>query len=359
LNANRMVRCALLPLVLVLWFGGAGCGHKDLGEETVATVNGEAITVRELREFLGVRGTGATASGIPLERKKEALDRLIGGRLLAAKARSLGLDNTEEFRGGADRNAQGVLITALFRKQVAGMKHSADEVKAEAKRMRAADNTLAEEVANTRAAQVVTQKELRKLEEELIAAAKKEFPPAVDNTLLQNLSAGRTVPDNAALAVVAGQTVTYGEVKGLLAGMPGGMHGNQDLSRNPVVISRLLERETTGKALAAYAKKQGIEGSEWKRQVQSDMERSILIDLVAEREVLKGIEVTDKEAKASYDEHAQMFVRNGKKIPFAQVKDQIRQFLENEKRKKALEDYIAGMRKDGKVTVNEALLPKV
>lgn len=359
MNTRGKVRIGLLPLVLALALGAAGCGKKDIGNEAVATVNGDAITVSELREFLGVRGAGATAAGVPLERKKEALERLIGGRLLAVKARSMGLDNTEEFRTGAARNAQGVLITALFRKRAAGMKHSADEVKAEAKRIRASDNTLSEEVANVRATQMVTQRELRKLEEELIAAAKKEFPPSVDNAVMGRIAEGKKVPDNAVLATVSGETVTYGEVKGLLSGMTGGMHGGQDLSHNPVAVGRMLDREATGKSLAAYAKKQGIEGSEWMKQVRADMERSVLIDLIAEREILRAVSVTDKEVKASYEEHAQMFVRDGRKIPFAQIKGQIRRFLENEKRKKALEDYIAGLRKGAKISVNEAVLPKV
>lgn len=353
------LRFLCLSVLLGLLVGAAGCANKSAKSETVATVNGDAITVSELREFLGARGGGATASVVPMERKKEALERLIGGRLLAARARSLGLDNTEEFREGIKRNGQRVLITALFRKQVSGMKRSADEVKEEMKRLRAADNTLSEANAKRRAEQVVTQKGLRKLEEELIAAAKKEFPPAVDNALIGKIGSGEKVADNAALATVGGEPVTYGEVKGLLAGMTGGMHGEQDLSRNPVAVSRMLEREATGKALAAYAKKQGIEGSEWMKQVRADMERSILIDLVAEREVFKEIDVTDKEVKSSYEEHAQMFVRDGKKVPLAQVKGQIRQFLENEKRKKALEDFIAELRKNGKITVNEAVLPKV
>lgn len=359
MGKNAICRVGLAAVALILVVGAAACGKKDPAGETVATVNGDAITVAELREFLGVRGAGATAAAVPLERKKEALDRLIGGRLLAAKARSLGLDNTEEFREGTKRNEQGVLITALFRKQAAGMKHSADEVEAEARRMRAADNTLSGEIANVRAAQTVTQKELRKVEEGLIAAAKKEFPPTVDNALMGTIAEGNPVNDNAVLATVAGESVTYGEVRGLLAGMTGGMHGSQDLSRNPVALSRMLDREATGKALAAYAKKQGIPGSEWMRQVRADMERSLLIDLVAEREIVRSIGVTDKEVKASYEEHAQMFVRDGKKVPFAQVKGQIRQFLENEKRKKALEEYIGGLRKDAKVSVSEAVLPKV
>ena len=166
--------------------------------------------------------------------------------------------------------------------------------------------------------------------------------------------------DDAALATVAGEAITYGEVKGLLAGTTGGNREGQDLFRNPVAVSRMRDREATGKALAAYAKKQGIEGSEWMKEVRSDMERSILIDLVAERDVLKGIEVTDREVRAAYDEQSQKMVQSGKKrIPFGKVEGLIRQYLDRQKRKKALEEYIADLRKKAKVVVNEAMLPKV
>lgn len=348
-----------LSVLLSLMIGGGGCAGKDSREETVAIVDGNPITVAELREFLGIRGSGATAVTVPLERKREALDRLIGGRLIAGRARSLGLDNTDEFREEVKRNGQGVLITAFFRMHVAEMKLPVDEVEAEAKRIRAADNTLTEEVARSQAEQAIVQRGLRKVEEDMIAGARKAFPPVVDNALTGKIASGETVADNAVLATVAGDPVTYGEVKRLLAGMTGGMHGSQDLTRNPVAISRMLDREATGKAIYAHAKQQGIEGSKWEKQVRDDMERSILIDLIAEKEILKDTEVTDKEVKASYEEHAQMFLRDGKRIPFAQVKGQIRQFLENNKRKKALEDYVEELRKKSKVTVNEAILPQV
>lgn len=354
------LRSGVWMALLVLSVGMAGCSGKDVRSETVATVNGDEIKVSELREFLGIRGGGTPASSVPAERKKEALERLIGGRLLATEARTLGLDNTKEFREAVERNGQGVLITALFRKEVsAKLKLSGDEVRAEAGKIRSADNTVSEPNAKAQAEQALSDRALRKIEEELIAAAKKEFPPAIDNGVMERIGKGEKVADDAVLATVAGEKVTYGEVKGILAGMAGGTHGGQDLSRNPVAVSRMLDRETIGKALSAYAKKQGIEGSEWKKQVQADLERSILIDLLAEKEVLQGIEVTDKEVKASYEEHGQMFVSEGKKIPLSQVKEQIRQFLGNEKRKQALEAYIGELRKKAKVTVNEAALPKV
>jgi competence CoiA-like predicted nuclease len=54
-----------------------------------------------------------------------------------------------------------------------------------------------------------------------------------------------------------------------------------------------------------------------------------------------------------------MLVRNGKKVPLSAVKEQLRGFLQNNKRKKALEDYVQELKNKAKITVNESLLPKV
>ncbi len=69
--------------------------------------------------------------------------------------------------------------------------------------------------------------------------------------------------------------------------------------------------------------------------------------------------MTDKEIESAYAEHGQMFVKDGKKIPLAQVKDQLRAFLENAKRRKALDEYVEALRKKAKITINESVLPKV
>ena len=112
-------------------------------------------------------------------------------------------------------------------------------------------------------------------------------------------------------------------------------------------------------ALKAYAKSRNIEGSDAHKSTRRDMERTILISLAAEKAVPKDLRVGDQEIEATYKEHAEMFAREGKKIPLAQVKEQIREFLLSDKRRKALDSYIGELRKKAKITVNEALLPKV
>jgi hypothetical protein len=350
-------RVALALAAVALVFGA--CSSKDIRNEPVATVNGDEIRVEELREFLGFRGGATPATGIPAEKKKEAMDRLVAGRLLAQDARAGGLDNTAAFREAVAQNEQGVWIAALFRKEVAAkLKITDDEVRAEAQKLRGADNALTEGDATQRAAQAVSEAKLRGIEQDLVAAAKKEFPGTIDRETLQKVGKGK-IPDNAVLASVGSSRITYGETMRALQAMVPGGHGAAEIAQNPAMVERVLDREITGRSLEAYAKKQGLEGSETLKFVRRDMERSILINLAATRAVSGAGQVTDKEIADAYAEHQQTFVRDGKKIPLSQVKEQLRQFLQNGKQRKALEDHIAGLKKNAKISVHEDVLAKV
>ncbi len=80
--------------------------------------------------------------------------------------------------------------------------------------------------------------------------------------------------------------------------------------------------------------------------------------------VAKRVEVTDKEIEADYAMKAAAITRKGKKIPLglvarAQLKEMSRATLLREKMKTAVDEYIAELRKKAKITVNDAILPKV
>jgi len=299
-------------------------------------------------------------TNLPVEKKKEGLDRVVAGRLLAQDARAKGLDNTDAFRTALSGNEKGIWINALLRKEIASrIKIKDSELKDEAKKMRAADNNLSESDAATRAGQALTERELRKLEEELIAAAKKDAPAAVDMDSIGKIGKGENMADDVALATVSGEKITYGQVRKVLQTAAPGPQGAEGLLKNPIAIRQVVDRAAMEMALYAYAKKQGIEGSGWLKSVRDEMERVVLINLLAEKVVAKDVSVTDREIEGAYAEHAQMFVRDGKKIPLTQVKDKLREFLENAKRRKALDDYVEALRKKAKITINESLLPKV
>jgi hypothetical protein len=340
----------------------AGCSGKDVRQEAVATVNGDEIKGTELREFLGVPAGVFAVVDIPVEKKKEALDQLVAVRLLAQEGRSRGIDNTPEYKEILQRNDQLVRIKALVRKEIEGkLKVTDKEIKAEIAKVKEANKGISDADAAMRAVKSVSDSPIRKIQEDLIAAAKKETAAEVDPKAMARIGKEGNVPDNVVLASVGDEKILYGDVKKILRGLsPGGApHGQPDLSKNPALIGNILERELTMRALAAYAKKQGIDGSEGYKAMRQEMERFVLRGLMADDVAAKNVEVTDREIEATYAEHSATMVRDGKKIPLAMVKEQIRAALRNEKRQKAIDAYIAELRKKAKITVNDAVLPKV
>lgn len=357
---KSIFRVVLFLAAAFVAFGVPGCSKQQAKDETVADVNGDLIKVTELREFLGMPGGLSPVAGVPAQRKQEALDRLIAGRLLAQEARAQGLDNTDKFRSATQESERSALITAIYRKEVdSKARVGKDEVQAEAKKMKAADNTLTDASANMRAQHSVYEKKVRKVQDDLIAAAGKEFPSTIDEKMVEKIARGEAVPDNAVLATAAGDNVTYESVKAQLERVAGMGREGSELARNPVAIKRVLTREATGLSLAAYAKKQGIEGSEWLKSTREDIERSILVDLMAEKILGGETPPDDKEVEAYYKEHPDLFAQHGKTVPLAKVKEQLRGFLRNEKRKSAMNAYIEELRKKAKITVNEKALAEV
>jgi hypothetical protein len=340
----------------------AGCSSKDVRQEAVATVNGDEIKGTELREFLGVPAGVFAVVDIPVETKKEALDQLVAVRLLAQEGRSRGIDNTTEYKEILQRNDPLVRIKALVRMEIeAKLKVTNEEIKAEIAKVKEANKGISDADVATRAVKSVSDSRIRKIQEDLIAAAKKETLAAVDNQAVARIGKEGNVPDNAVLASAGDEKILYGDVKKILRGLSprGGAHGQPDLSRNPGVIGNILEREMTMRALAAYAKKQGVDGSEGYKSIRLEMERFVLRSLVADNVAARNVEVTDKEIEAAYAEHSAQMVRNGKKIPLSMVKEQIRAALRNEKGTKAIDAYLVELKKKAKITVNDAVLPKV
>jgi hypothetical protein len=364
-EVNRVQRKVLILLLAAGSAGGvfvAGCASKDVRQEAVATVNGDAIKGTELREFLGVPAGVFAVVEIPVERKKEALDQLVAVRLLAQEGRSRGIDNTPEYKEILQRNDQVVRIKALVRKEIeAKLKVTNEEMKAEIVKAKEANKGISDADAAMRAVKSVSGSRIQKIQEDLIAAAKKETAAAVDPKAVARIGKEENVPDNVVLASVGDEKILYGDVKKILRGLSqgGGGHGQPDLSKNPVLVGNILERELTMRALSAYAKKQGVDGSEGYNAMRQEMERFVLRSLVADDVAAKNVVVTDKEIEAAYAEHSATMVRDGKKIPLAMIKEQIRAALRNEKGQKMIDVYIAELRKKAKITVNDAVLPKV
>ena len=362
---NRLQKKSLMLLLVAGIAGGifiAGCASKDVRQEAVATVDGDPIKGAELREFLGVPAGVFAVVDIPVEKKKEALDQLVAVRLLAQEGRSRGIDNTSQYKEILQRNDQLVRIKALVRKEVeAKLKVTDKEIKAEIAKVKEANKGISDADAAMRAVKSVSGSQVQKIQEDLIAAAKKETAAAVDNQAMARIGKEGNVPDNVVLASAGDEKITYGDVKKVLRGLsPGGTPpGQPDLSKNPVLVGNILERELTMRALSAYAKKQGVDGSEGYKTMRQEMERFVLRSLVADDIAAKNVEVTDKEIEAAYAEHSATMVRDGKKVPLAMVKEQIRAALRNEKGAKAVDAYLVELKKKAKITVNDAVLPRV
>ena len=280
----------------------AGCSSKDVRQEAVATVNGDAIMGTELREFLGVPAGVFALVDIPVEKKKEALDQLVEVRLLAQEGRSRGIDNTPQYKEILQRNDQLVRIKALVRKEIeAKLKVTDEEIKAEIVKVKEANKGISDADAAMRAVKSVSGSRLQKIQEDLIAAATKETAAAVDPVAVGRIGKGENVPDNVVLASAGDEKILYGDVKKILRGMSpeGAPHGQPDLSKNPALVGNILERELTIRALAAYAKKQGVDGSEGYKSMRQEMERFVLRSLVTDNVAAGNVEVTDKEIEAA------------------------------------------------------------
>jgi len=354
----------LFGIVLVLaiapgWRGG-GSAVAEVRDETVASVNGGEITVRDLRESLGVWGGGVPAAWVPVEKKKEVLDRLIEARLLEQSARARGLDNTGEFREVMRRNEQRIAINALLRREAASrVSVPKEEVKEEARKLMKKDKNLSATDARARASATILEKSLRQIEGDLIAAARKDASATIDEEAIGRIGKDGPLEDNTILGSAGGEAVRYGEVMSLMGKMTGGKHGGGDLSTNPVVIRDLVNRELTRTSLLAYARKQEIGYSEWLNTVRRETERVVLVNLLTENVILKKVAVTDQEIKDAYARHSGMLVRDGKPIPLSEVKEQIRGIVLADKRKDAVAKHVGPLRKKAKIRIYEKLLPKV
>jgi hypothetical protein len=339
----------------------AGCSSKDVRQEVVATVNGDEIKGTELREFLGVPAGVFAIVEIPVEKKKEALDQLVAVRLLAQEGRSRGIDNTPEYKEILERNDQLVRIKALLRKEIeAKLKVTGEEIKAEIAKVKEANKGISDADAAMRAAKSVSGSRIQEIQEALISTARKETAAAVDPKAVSRIGEEEDLPDDLVLASVGDEKILYADFRRILRGLsPGREVKRRDFTNNPGLVGNILEREMTLRSLAAYAKKQGVDGSEGYKSMRREMERFVLRSLVADNVAANAVEVTDKEIEAAYVEHSAEMVRDGKKIPLAMVKEQIRAVLRNEKGQKALAAYNAELRKKAKITVNDAVLSKV
>jgi hypothetical protein len=85
------------------------------GKKTVASVNGEPITLEEFRAESGSIQEGGADNSIPSRSNPgELLDRIIGARLIVQEARNIGLDELPEVKSSIDGFEKETLQNVLF-----------------------------------------------------------------------------------------------------------------------------------------------------------------------------------------------------------------------------------------------------
>jgi len=382
-----------------------GCSKKDVNQEVVAGVNGEDLTVLELREALGAPGGIFSFSNMTTEEKRQAVEELVRIRLLEQHGRSLGLDRTEAFREAVRGNETGVIINALLRKE-AREKLILDEkeVRTLAGQIRNERPGVSEPESMVWAVRAVIDRQNRKIQSDLVIAAKKETAAAVDNAALDRIGKGEVLPDDAVLASAGEERIRYSDVKKVIREMPvlPIREGMQSGEATRALVSRILDQQLVVRAMLAYAKAKGVEGSEWYRASRRNMERVVIANLMFDNVTETVLPATDEEITAEYGTQVRLMEEGkaqakaraeamaaaaakakgtkdedkmreaaGEAKAFAEeraarsapplelVKGKLREFVQEKKRRAAFETFLGELRKKGKVTVNDAVLSKV
>ncbi|MEW6721325.1 MAG: hypothetical protein AB1346_12820 [Thermodesulfobacteriota bacterium] len=353
----------VVAAVVVCAAFAAGCSKKDFNKEVVAKVNGEEITVLELREYLGAPVGVFTFEKMPVEEKRQAVERLVAGSLLVQEGISMGLPDTAKYKEAVEKNQSGVKINALLRKE-AGEKLKVDdkEVKAESEKIRKENPGIPETEASGRAAKAIVERQLRKIQQDLVATARKETGAAIDNAALERIGKGESLPDNAVLASAGDEKILYSDVKKVIREMPSlpVLQGGQNDQMTRALVARIVEQELILRAMTAYSKMRNVEGTEFHKASRRNMERSLIANMMFDNVTETVTPATDSEVAADYQRRVQSMQGGKEKAPpIDAVREQLREILTNRKRREMFETHIEELRKKGKVTVNDEVLSKV
>ena len=128
---SSVIKIALAVLLLAGTIGFAS--NKELpvveGKKTVATINGEPITLEEFNQELSMlsEGTGGNEK-VAKEKRIELLKRLINTRLIIQEARRMGLDELKELKERVDVFSKVALRDELMERQLKNIKPDENEV---------------------------------------------------------------------------------------------------------------------------------------------------------------------------------------------------------------------------------------
>ena len=99
------------------------------GEKTIATINGEAVTLKELnRELVSLHEESMGKKPTISVDKSSILERIIDARLVLQEARNIGLDELPALKNGVRSFKNNTLRDLLFKSQVRNLKPDEKEV---------------------------------------------------------------------------------------------------------------------------------------------------------------------------------------------------------------------------------------
>jgi len=339
-----------------------GCSNKDLNQQAVAKVNDEEISVLEVREYLGAPGGIMVFDSMPIEQKSGVVEQLIAVRLVAQAGKAMGINDTLEYQDAVQKGEVAVIVDAMVRNEVQKkLKLDDKELKAETDKIKKENEGISDADAKTQASKAVIERQLRQLQKDLVDTARNETGASIDNNVLEQIGKGKKISDDTVLASAGSEKILYSDVKKTIAETPmlAAFQNQKDPEMAKALVSRILEQEIVLRALKAYATGQGVEKSEAYKTSRLNMERAIIANMMFDN-VAVVPQVSDEELVADYKRRVQMMQGNNSQVPsFDMVKEQLREILKNYKRQAAFEEYINGLRKQGKVSVNEDILKKV
>ncbi len=304
--STLVLTCSVVLLSLVFSCSSQQKTSEDVRSKTVAEVNGESISVKELREFLGIRAGAYPASDVSVDAKKDALDRLIAGRLLAEEAVRKGYADSEEFKKRYEDGKKDLYIAVLFREKVDKLvKEDSEEIAAEAKRLMKGDNKLTESEARLKARNLYFQNRFRELDNNLVEEVKKGIKLQHNQEVLKKLFGNKPLKDDEVVSSWGDMKITAGMVKKELNAISG--HGGVNLLADPRAVGAIVERLAIKEALYKKALDEKVDQTNTFKDVEKGYRNSILIDLLIEKEFKNKVKVTDEDAKKAYAEHPEMF----------------------------------------------------
>jgi len=354
--------CAVVITTILFAVMIGGCSKKDFNQKIVAKVNEEGISVLEVREYLGAPNGILTFESMPLEQKSNLVEQLVAVRLVVQAGRAIGIDNTVEYKDSIDKGEMAVIVDAMIRKEANDkLKLDAKEVKEEADKIKKENAGISDADATLQASKAVIERQLRQFQKDLIEISRKETNASIDNNVLEQIGKGKKISDDTVLASAGSEKILYSDVKKTIADTPmlSAFQHQKDPEMIKALISKVLEQDIVLRALKAYAAGLNVEGSEVYKTSRLNMERAIIANMMFDNVVLVPA-VSDEEVVADYHRRVQMMQGDKSQVPpFESVKEQLREILKNYKRQAAFEEYVEGLRKQGKVTVNEDILKKL